>query len=144
MTKMMIEYVWIGGNQELRSKTKVMDNNDNLTFNDLPEWNYDGSSTGQASGSDSEVIIKPRCLFNDPFRGSNNYLVMCDTYTPDGDPHKTNMRNWANNLFNQKLDEEPWFGLEQEYFLFDVNTGRPLGFPADEDPNPVLAGKSAK
>jgi glutamine synthetase len=137
MNKTMIEYVWIGGNQELRSKTKVIDNNNNnITLDDLPEWNYDGSSTGQASGSDSEVIIKPRCLFNDPFRGDNDYLVMCDTYTPDGLPHKTNMRNWANELFNKKLDEEPWFGLEQEYFLFDVDTGRPLGFPADKDPNP--------
>jgi glutamine synthetase len=25
---------------------------------DLPEWNYDGSSTGQAPGHNSEVIIK--------------------------------------------------------------------------------------
>ena len=23
----------------------------------LPKWNYDGSSTGQASGEDSEVIL---------------------------------------------------------------------------------------
>jgi glutamine synthetase len=24
---------------------------------DLPKWNYDGSSTGQAPGQDSEVIL---------------------------------------------------------------------------------------
>lgn len=24
----------------------------------LPDWNYDGSSTGQAPGDDSEVILK--------------------------------------------------------------------------------------
>ena len=29
MTKTMIEYVWIGGNQELRSKTKVINQIDN-------------------------------------------------------------------------------------------------------------------
>ena len=27
---------------------------------DLPVWNYDGSSTGQAPGDDSEVYLVPR------------------------------------------------------------------------------------
>jgi len=40
-------------------------------------------------------------------------------------------------VFEKKLDEEPWFGLEQEYFLFSKETGKPLGFPAgDELPPP--------
>jgi hypothetical protein len=30
---------------------------------DFEEWNYDGSSTNQAPGHDSEVIIKPRAVF---------------------------------------------------------------------------------
>ena len=122
--KTCIEYVWIGGNNELRSKTRVQDYPDlgmnyepDLSLNQIPEWNYDGSSTNQASGEDSEIIIKPRSVFNDPFRSNRDYMVMCDTYQADGKPHKTNYRNWANDIFNQKLDEEPWFGLEQEYFL---------------------------
>ena len=115
--KTCIEYVWIGGNNELRSKTKVIELNKNLILNDVPEWNYDGSSTKQATGEESEIIIKPKCLFMDPFRGDDNYMVMCDTYQPNGKPHKTNYRYWADDLFNQELDEEPWFGLEQEYFL---------------------------
>ena len=115
--KTCIEYVWIGGNNELRSKTKVIDLIPNLSLNQIPEWNYDGSSTNQASGEDSEIIIKPRSVFNDPFRSNRDYMVMCDTYQADGKPHRTNYRNWANDIFNQKLDEEPWFGLEQEYFL---------------------------
>ena len=120
--KTCIEYVWIGGNNELRSKTKVIELNKNLILNDVPEWNYDGSSTKQATGEESEIIIKPKCLFIDPFRGDDNYMVMCDTYQPNGKHHETNHRYWANNLFNQKLDEEPWFGLEQEYFLSDRNS----------------------
>ena len=126
--KICIEYVWIGGNNELRSKTKVQDYPDlgmnyepNLSLNQIPEWNYDGSSTNQASGEDSEIIIKPRSVFNDPFRSNRDYMVMCDTYQADGKPHKTNYRNWANDIFNQKLDEEPWFGLEQEYFLISAD-----------------------
>ena len=135
--KTCIEYVWIGGNNELRSKTRVQDSPDiglelfrtNLPLDQIPEWNYDGSSTNQASGEDSEIIIKPRSVFNDPFRSNRDYMVMCDTYQADGKPHRTNYRNWANDIFNQKLDEEPWFGLEQEYFLTDKdNPNWFLGF----------------
>jgi len=133
--KVLVEYVWIGGNNELRSKTKVMDKEVH-SVNDLSEWNYDGSSTAQAAGEDSEVIIKPCALFNDPFRGGDNKMVMCDTYRPDGTPLENNHRIWANQIFNQALDEEPWFGLEQEYFLMDPKTNKPLGFPHYGHPEP--------
>ena len=98
-----------------------------LKLEDLPEWNYDGSSTGQAPGTDSEVIIKPQAIYHDPFRGGNHVLVMCDTYTPQGVAIPTNTRKPANDIFQQKLDEEPWFGIEQEYTLF--KDGVPLGWP---------------
>jgi glutamine synthetase len=131
-----IEYVWIGNNNELRSKTRVCSLKD--ICKDVPgedprmemiggrkphianisNWNYDGSSTGQATGEDSEVIIKPQKIFRDPFRGENDIIVMCDTYYPDEiRPLSNSKRSWAKNVFDQKLDEKPWFGLEQEYFL---------------------------
>jgi hypothetical protein len=49
---------------------------------ELPTWNYDGSSTGQAPGDDSEVYLVPRAIFRDPFRGGDNILVLCDAYEP--------------------------------------------------------------
>jgi glutamine synthetase len=130
--RILAEYVWIGGNLELRSKTKVFP--DNFSYNsvdDLPEWNFDGSSTGQAEGHDSEVIIKPRVIFPDPFRKNNNIIVLCDTYLPNGQPHTTNNRSKAKELFDKKLDEVPWFGLEQEYFMIDTKTKKPLGLNND-------------
>ncbi|KAI9103651.1 hypothetical protein K1719_023274 [Acacia pycnantha] len=57
---------------------------------ELPKWNYDGSSTGQAPGEDSEVILYPQAIFKDPFRGGNNILVVCDSCTPAGEPIPTN------------------------------------------------------
>ena len=86
-------------------------------INDLPEWNYDGSSTCQATGSDSEVIIKPKAWFQDPFRGLQNKLVLCDTYLPNGDPHPTNTRVIAEKIFNSNVELRPRFGIEQEFFL---------------------------
>ena len=125
----LAEYIWIGGNNELRSKCRVMSGSvydkDSIYF--YPDWNYDGSSTGQAIGSDSEVIMKPRAVFKCPFRRGENRMVLCDTYLPNGQPHITNHRAGAVEIFDKKLDEEPWFGLEQEYFLVDLKTGKPLG-----------------
>ena len=41
------EYVWLDANLNFRSKSRTL-NQKNLKVNKLPEWNYDGSSTGQA------------------------------------------------------------------------------------------------
>ena len=129
--KTCVEYVWIGGCNELRSKTKVV-NGMIKSVDELSDWNYDGSSTAQANGDDSEVIMKPCALFNDPFRGGHHKIVLCDTYTPQGEPLKNNHRVWAKEIFDKKLDEEPWFGLEQEYFLMDPKTGKSLGYNSDK------------
>jgi hypothetical protein len=48
---------------------------------DYPIWNYDGSSTYQAEGSNSDTFLNPVAVYKDPFRpGANNTLVLCDTY----------------------------------------------------------------
>ncbi len=90
---------------------------------DLPHWNYDGSSTGQAPGHDSEVYLVPRAIYKDPFRGGDNILVMCDTYEPprpqpDGSvipikPIPTNTRFACAEVMKRAEAEEPWFGIEQ-------------------------------
>lgn len=129
--KTIVEYVWIDGNFNLRSKGRVIDGLVN-DVNDLSHWNFDGSSTNQATRELSEVILQPRVLFNDPFRGDHNKLVLCDTYYPSGEIAINSNRNWAENIFNKALEEEPWFGLEQEYFMINPKTGLPLGFPEDE------------
>ena len=123
----LAEYIWIGGNNELRSKCRVMNECDKDSIYSYPDWNYDGSSTGQAIGSDSEVIMKPMAVFKCPFRRGENRMVLCDTYLPNGQPHITNHRAGAVEIFDKKIEEEPWFGLEQEYFLIDLKTGKPLG-----------------
>jgi glutamine synthetase len=96
---------------------------------ELDEWNYDGSSTEQAAGNDSEVYILPKKIIKDPLRGGNNILVMCDTWKPDGTPANTNFRHSANKIFDLCRDEEPWFSFEQEYVLITTNPDRPIGFP---------------
>lgn len=45
---------------------------------ELPEWNFDGSSTYQSEGSNSDMYLIPRAMFRDPFRKDPNKLVLCD------------------------------------------------------------------
>jgi glutamine synthetase len=92
----LAEYVWVDADGNCRSKTRTLPASKGKSVESLPKWNYDGSSTGQAPGEDSEVILRPCRIFKDPFRprsdGIDNILVMCDTYTPAGDPLPTNSR----------------------------------------------------
>lgn len=127
------EYVWIDGFDKVRSKARTLKSVPR-SVSELPDWNYDGSSTNQAPGDNSEVIIKPQVIYPDPFRGKPHILVMSDTYTPAGEPLPTNQRYACNEVMEKAKELEPWFGLEQEYFIMDPKTGKPLGFPADKDP----------
>ncbi len=94
--KILAEYVWVDAVGNTRSKTRTLPAEKGSDVSKLPKWNFDGSSTDQAPGDDSEVILKPQAIFRDPFRprddGVSNILVMCDTYTPAGEPLPTNTR----------------------------------------------------
>merc|ERR1712182_197200 len=134
------EYVWIGGAEttggfDIRSKPKTLDSKP-TSCAELPIWNYDGSSTGQAPGADSEVLLRPVAIFDDPFRGGDNVLVLCETLTPAMEPIPTNTRAAAKAIFDQKLDEKPWFGIEQEYTLYELDKKTPLGWPVGGFPGP--------
>ena len=141
MTTYVLEYIWLDSNYQLRSKTKIFktsktlcniddddyENQCHLKLVDLfPQWNYDGSSTGQATGNNSEIIIKPCASYLDPFRYlPNSYLVLCDTYTRGENnmliPHETNNRVNALKIFNKYRDQTPLYGIEQEFFLSDID-----------------------
>ena len=84
------------------------------------------------------MLIKPRAIFKDPFRGGNNILVLTDTYTPAGEPLPTNTRAKAAAIFEESRvkAEEPIFGLEQEYTLFNLDKTTPLGWPVNGYPGP--------
>ncbi|XAR49484.1 Glutamate--ammonia ligase [Bertholletia excelsa] len=136
--KIIAEYIWIGGSgMDLRSKARTI--NEPVTDpKKLPKWNYDGSSTNQAPGDDSEVILYPQAVFKDPFRGGKNILVMCDAYTPNGEPIPTNKRFNAEKIFSHPavVAEEPWYGIEQEYTLLQKDVKWPIGWPVGGFPGP--------
>lgn len=130
-----LEYIWLDGyapEPRLRSKTKIVVDNefigDKIDLNQLPQWNFDGSSTKQADGGNSDCILKPISLNKDPQR-SNGYLVLCEVLNSDSTPHSSNTRSKIKDN-----DTDIWFGFEQEYTL--IKDGRPMGFPTNGYPKP--------
>ena len=128
----ILEYIWIGGNGELRSKTRVLHSPSTVnSIHEIPLWNYDGSSTSQApSDSNTEVILKPVKLYLDPLRkrekenenpkhAVQSYIVLCETYDNSNNPLPSNTRRKAFDIFSdiECIEQLPWFGLEQEYMI---------------------------
>ena len=138
------EYLWIDGSEptrEIRSKTKILADGAEPGI-----WGYDGSSTNQATGDNSDVVLKPVFQCPDPIRGGDNILVLCETLlTSDMSPHPTNTRAAAVEAMEKYGDQEPWFGLEQEYTLLDpITVGRPASPPAVSPPaGPYYCGVGA-
>ncbi len=130
--KSKLEYIWLDGyspTQSLRSKTQVRKDFGG-TLEECPEWSFDGSSTQQAEGGDSDCLLKPVFICPDPDRKSA-YLVMCEVLNADGTPHPSNGRATIDDD-----DDDFWFGFEQEYFLWDEDTNLPPGFPHNGYPPP--------
>ena len=136
------EYIWMDGarpTQKLRSKTRILKNlpplDKGLKPSHFPEWGFDGSSTYQAPGHNSDLVLKPIRFVKDPYRGQNHYLVLCEVFNPDGSPHPTNTRAKLREVLDKGAKKEnPWFGVEQEYTLFRNRT--PLGWPDKGYPAP--------
>jgi glutamine synthetase len=132
MAKQKLEYIWLDGTeptQSLRSKTKIVSSFSG-DIAELDNWSFDGSSTNQAEGGSSDCVLKPVYAVPDPQR-NNAWLVMCEVLTADLVPHSTNGR-----ALIEDDDNDFWFGFEQEYFLWNPETQKPLGFPANGYPSP--------
>ncbi len=135
------EYIWLDGAkpvQGLRNKTRILDFSDQRPqLSQFPSWGYDGSSTYQADGHFSDLVLKPVYFVNDPIRGEGHYLVLCEVFNPDGTPHATNTRaKLREEMHRGAPDEDSWVGFEQEYTLFDAEGKRPHGWAKDKDPQP--------
>jgi len=137
--KVQATYIWIGGSgEDIRSKTRTLPC-EVKSIDDLPAWNYDGSSTQQAPGDDSEVYLQPVKYYPDPFRRGNNILVLCECLHPLSlKPIPTNSRSSARVIFDQDevAKEKTWYGIEQEYTLFEADGVTPLGWPQFGYPGP--------
>ncbi len=127
-----VEYIWIDGSvptPKLRSKTKIVPMGE-----DPPIWGFDGSSTNQAPGENSDCVLRPVYICHDPVRGGNNELALCEVLLTDLSPHPTNTRAACAEMAGQYTGHEMIFGIEQEYTFFEGS--KPLGWPDNGFPAP--------
>ncbi len=131
-----LEYVWTDGYSpaNLRSKVRyehwTMDSNGGQMNKEgvlarLEPWKFDGSSTLQAEGEDSDVIIRPVNVYHNPLEQTEmaSFLVLCDTWNPDGTPHETNSRvDLSDTLDDIEESDDMWFSVEQEYTFLDEDS----------------------
>ena len=138
------EYVWIDGAQNMRAKCRTLPAKV-TSVDEIPGWNFDGSSCYQATTENSEIILKPVRFFRDPFRGGDNILVLCETYAWEDStyqklvPANSNFRAFAKEIFNDDAvaAERPWYGIEQEYTILEDKNRfniRPYGWPTSGFP----------
>jgi glutamine synthetase len=126
------EYIWIDGTEPsplLRSKTRIVPDGKEPGI-----WGFDGSSTNQALGHDSDCVLQPVFSCPDPLRGPDDKLVMCEVLLTDFTPHPTNTRAALAVAAEKYADQEPVFGIEQEYTFLEG--GRPMGWPIQGYPAP--------
>ena len=118
-SRMLLTYLFEGGGfgsmdgTDIRAKVKAIETNPGSSAvnalkliskgeegsdRDVLNWAFDGSSTGQAEGHDSDVILKPVRIVPDPLLmglgNTNAFIVLCETYQPNGEPVATNTRRF--------------------------------------------------
>ena len=140
--KILLEYVWIDSIGNTRSKIKIINwKTEKITLEDLPEWNFDGSSTGQAEGKDSDVLVRPCAIYSNPFVNYiQGYLVLCDCLNKDGSVHPTNNRVRLANTYSKCIGDEPLVGIEQEYVIFEREYRNNTGTKNITDKNGIESG----
>lgn len=101
--RVQVLYVWIDGTGEsMRCKTKTVDSEPS-SHEELPIWNFDGSSTYQAEGCNSDVYLRPVAMFRDPFRRGKNKIVLCETLNFDHKPGVSNHRLSCLQAMDEKI-----------------------------------------
>lgn len=139
----MAEYIWLDGEKvpEIRGKTKILEIKENEKLDEFKAstWGFDGSSTMQAEGHNSDCVLEPVRTYYDPIRNTGNeefphLLVLNEVMLPNGKPHSSNTRFGLKHIAERHQAEKFWFGIEQEYTLFQGD--RPFGFPKEGFPDP--------
>lgn len=136
-----LEYIWVDKSGTPRSKIKVCDGFvPHPSYVNTPQWNFDGSSTGQnwlcTSKHDTEVVLKPVRNYVSPL-DPDTIFVLCQLdleYATEvgflaGPPVPGfNTRSWASRISTKYADRNAWFGAEQEYSILDPETNRPFNW----------------
>ena len=108
----ILEYVWIDGRGNLRSKYRTA----NINFMDE---GTDYIAVEKWGDYDEEVALVPVAHFLNPFFDPGRaFLVLCETRSNGITPTDTNFRRDAAKVFESSAEKlDPWFRIEQSVQL---------------------------
>lgn len=161
------EYVWLDyscKNYRSKSRTITLPQNNTKAIADIykpcptlyPEWNYDGSSTGDVipcveNNYNTECLLRPMHVYKNPFSVSSepentfHVIVWCLNYIckEKSNQFDKNIYMHPEHINMAKRDpywqecHKPMFGFEQEFFVIDNTTNYPVGFKKYYEHNPI-------
>ena len=120
-----VEYVYIDFFYVPRSKTRIFYKK-NVTLENIPEWIHGLPLQATIDFGISNIILKPKRLYKDPFLGKHHLMVICESYHTDTKPDLFNKRVELVESMKKYGHLEPLAGIEQEYVLFDRKTRMPI------------------
>lgn len=122
-----LEYVWTGLENKIYSKVRIL-NEYSISLENIPIWNFDGSSTNHSNTDNSDIYLKPVKIYKHPFLDDKicSYLVLCECLNNDMTPHKINYRDQLIKLEEKYKDKKYLFGIEQEYAVFEKTVNNML------------------
>ena len=104
-----LEYLWLDGCNptQIRSKTKIVKTSNKNEDFDIPVWGFDGSSTEQAEGDNSDCVLNPVRVYPNPL-DTDSSIVLCEVWNVDDTPHKTNTRRLLEETITDIEDDIEW------------------------------------
>ena len=111
-------YIWTDAAGRFRSKMRYAPGPPTA-------WNYDGSSTGQATTEESEIRLEPLWVYSDCTGVDPVVYVLCGTYSATGPtPQNTSHPVVAAATAASQIR----MAFEQEFFVYDARTGAPYKY----------------
>ena len=124
-------YIWTDAAGKFRSKVRnILVHNPAEPNLPPPRWNYDGSSTGQATTEESEIDLVPIACY----KGTTYTYVLCATYKQNGHPTFENTFHLLSPAIQSWLaDTAVRIAFEQEFFIYDARTNQPFMYETWKD-----------
>ena len=123
-------YIWTDAFGKFRSKVRNVLVHNPSEPNLPPRWNYDGSSTGQATTEESEIDLVPIACY----KGPTYTYVLCSTYKQNGHPTFENTHHLLSPAIQSWLaDNAVRIAFEQEFFIYDARTNKPFKYEEWKD-----------
>lgn len=131
--KAFAEYIWLAPGGQLKSRTEVLDAKPESPEQVPVVCVVEGNP--EAGEQPVELVLRPRKVFRDPFRGGDHVLVLCDVFAPQQTlagcppkqgldaaalppivlPHGDNTRVPCDLTLKVAEASQPVFGCEQQY-----------------------------